>query len=68
MKTYLSIFRIRLINGLQYRAVALGAIFARFFWAFFEILAFSAVYAAGDADFSMTFPQTAAYMLSLIHI
>ena len=62
MKTYLSIFRIRLINGLQYRAVALGAIFARFFWAFFEILAFSAVYAAGDADFSMTFPQTAAYM------
>lgn len=62
MKTYLSVFRIRLINGLQYRAVALGAIFSRFFWAFFEILAFSAVYAAGDADFSMTFPQTAAYM------
>ena len=29
MKTYLSIFRIRLINGLQYRAVALVALGTR---------------------------------------
>lgn len=62
MKTYLSIFRIRLLNSLQYRAVALGEIATRFFWAFMEILAFAAVYAADGADFSMTLQQTAAYI------
>lgn len=62
MKAYFSVFRIRLINSLQYRAVALGEIVTRFFWAFFEILAFAAVYAADGADFSMAFSQTAAYI------
>ncbi len=62
MKAYFSVFRIRLINSLQYRAVALGEIVTRFFWAFFEILAFTAVYAADGADFSMAFSQTAAYI------
>ncbi len=62
MKTYLSIFRIRLINGLQYRAVALGAIFARFFLGVFRDPRLFGGVCGGDADFSMTFPQTAAYM------
>ena len=31
MRAYKSIFLIRLINGLQYKAVAIGAVFMRFF-------------------------------------
>jgi len=30
MKSYLSLFRIRMIKGLQYRTVALGSILMRF--------------------------------------
>lgn len=62
MKSYLSLFRIRMINGLQYRAVALGAILTRFCWAFMEILAFLALHRSGGGSFAMTFSQTASYI------
>ena len=55
MKSYLSLFRIRMINGLQYRAVALGSIFTRFCWALMEILAFFAVHRSNGGSFGMTF-------------
>ena len=61
MKAYFSLFRIRMIQGLQYRAVALGSVFTRFCWGFMEILAFSAIHQSGGG-FSMTFSQTAAYI------
>lgn len=61
MKAYLSLFRIRIINGLQYRAVALGSVFTRFCWGFMEILAFFAIHRSGNS-FSMTFSQTVSYL------
>lgn len=62
MKKYLSLFRIRLLNGLQYRAVLLSGMAARFVWAFMEILAYEALYRSGHADFSMSFSQMVSYI------
>ncbi len=61
MKSYFSLFRIRMINGLQYRAVALGSVLTRFCWGIMEILAFFAIHQSGG-DFSMTFSQTVSYI------
>ncbi len=57
MRPYLSAFRIRFINGLQYRASALGEILSRCMWAFMEILAFQALYKTGESGFLWSFPK-----------
>ncbi len=62
MRMYLSVFRIRFINNLQYRAVVIAHIFTRFAWGFMEILAFSAFYRADPAAFPMEFSQTVSYI------
>jgi len=62
MKTYLSIFRIRFINGLQYRAAALAGLATQFAWGFMEILAFSAFYRANSTAFPMEFSHLVAYI------
>lgn len=62
MRMYLSVFRIRFINSLQYRAVAIGSILSRFAWAFMEILAYSALYHTSNAAFPMNFSQTVSYI------
>ncbi|QHQ59563.1 ABC transporter permease [Anaerocolumna sedimenticola] len=62
MKMYLSVFRIRFINNLQYRAVALGAIITRFAWGFMEILAYAMLYRASNAVFPMELSQTVSYI------
>jgi ABC-2 type transport system permease protein len=62
MKMYLSVFRIRFINNLQYRAVVLGAIITRFTWGLMEVLAYSALYHTGYATFPMEFSQTVSYI------
>ena len=62
MKMYLSVFRIRFINNLQYRSVLFGEIVARFAWGIMEILAFSAFYRANPAAFPMEFSQTVSYL------
>lgn len=61
MKMYMSVFRIRFINILQYRTVALAAIITRFAWGFMEILAYSALYSTGTV-FPMEFSQTVSYI------
>lgn len=62
MKSYFSLFRIRMINGLQYRAVAVGSVLTRFCWGLMEILAFFAIHQSGGGVFSMTFSQTVSYI------
>lgn len=62
MKMYISLFRIRFINNLQYRTVALGAIISRFVFGFMEVLAYSALYNSGTITFPMTFSQTVSYI------
>lgn len=62
MKAYLSLFRIRFIATLQYRAAAFMELFTNFLWGMMEILAFAAFYRANPDSFAMTFPQTVSYM------
>jgi ABC-2 type transport system permease protein len=62
MKMYLSLFRIRFINSLQYRAVTIGAIVTRFAFGLMEILAYTTLYSTGFIDFPMEFSQTVSYL------
>lgn len=62
MKAYLSVFRIRFINCLQYRAVTLGEMLMRFAWAMMEILAFTALYRTKGAAFPMGLSETVTYV------
>ena len=62
MKMYLSVFRIRFINSLQYRTATVGSILTRFAWAFMEILAYWALYRTANAAFPMAFSQTVSYI------
>lgn len=62
MKQYLSLFRIRFINGLQYRAAALAGLSTQFAWGFMEILAYAAFYRANPAAFPMEFSHLVSYI------
>lgn len=62
MKKYLALFRIRFINGLQYRVAALAGLSTQFAWGFMEILAFSAFYRANPAAFPMEFSHLVSYV------
>ena len=62
MRQYLSLFRIRFINGLQYRAAALAGLTTQFAWGFMEILAFGAFYRANPAAFPMEFSHLVSYI------
>jgi ABC-2 type transport system permease protein len=62
MKMYLSVFRIRFINSLQYRAVLVAEIIARLAWGLMQILAFSAFYRTNPGAFPMEFSQTVSYI------
>jgi len=62
MKQYRSLFRIRFIEGLQYRAAALAGLSTQFAWGFMELLAFSAFYRANPAAFPMAFPHLVSYI------
>jgi len=61
MRAYFSLFRMRMLTGLQYRSVFWFQILTRFLWGFLEALAFTAVYRAANG-FSMTLSQTVTYM------
>jgi ABC-2 type transport system permease protein len=62
MKAYKAMFRIRFINGLQYRAAALAGLSTQFAWGFMEILAFSAFYRANPGAFPMEFSHLVSYI------
>ena len=59
---YLSIFRIRFVNGLQYRLAALAGVSTQFFWGFMEILLYRAFYRADPAAFPMEFSAMVSYI------
>ncbi len=61
MRGYWSLFRIRLINGLQYRAVAYGMILTRFLWSLMEVLAYTALY-NGGYDMPMNYREVVSYL------
>jgi len=62
MKEYFALFRIRFINGLQYRAAALAGLTTQLAWGFMEILAFGAFYRANPAAFPMEFSHLVSYI------
>lgn len=62
MKMYMSVFRIRFIYSMQYRAAMIGDILARFIWGFMEILAYIALYRSEAFSFPMELSQTVSYI------
>ena len=61
MRSYITLFKIRFINGLQYRIAAWAGLATQFAWGFMNILLFHAFYTENPANFPMTFEQFAAY-------
>ncbi|MCE5234831.1 MAG: ABC transporter permease [Clostridiaceae bacterium] len=59
---YLSLFRVRFLHGLQYRAAAYAGVATQFAWGFMEILMFSAFYKANSAAFPMSFQALSSYI------
>lgn len=62
MKQYLSLFRIRFTNNLQYRAAAYAGVATQFFWGFMELLLYRAFYRSDSANFPMDFAQLSSYI------
>jgi ABC-2 type transport system permease protein len=61
LKKYISFFRLRFINGLQYRAAALGGIATQFLWGGLTILLYKAFYEADGAAFPMGIGEVITY-------
>ncbi len=62
MKKYLSFFRIRFSNGLQYRSAAIAGVATQFVWGIMEILLYKAFYEADAAAFPMKFSELTSYL------
>jgi len=62
MKAYLSVFRLRLSNGLQYRSAALAGIATQFFWGFIIIMVFQAFYSQAVTSQPISLPQLITYI------
>jgi len=62
MKKYLSFFRIRFINGLQYRAAAYAGVATQFAWGGMNILLFRAFYQNGQSSYPMAFSALSSYI------
>ncbi len=59
---YWSLFRIRLLNGLQYRAAAVAGMVTQFFWGTMEILIFFAFYQGNPEHFPMQMQALSSYI------
>lgn len=62
MRKYMSFFKLKFINGLQYRAAAYAGVATQFFWGFMEILIFAAFYRSNAAAFPMKFNELSSYI------
>ncbi len=62
MKVYFSVFKMRLINGLQYRTAALAGMVTQFFWGFMFIMIYEAFYQNGGADQPISLEQLIDYL------
>ena len=61
MKKYLSFFKIRLINGLQYRAAAIAGIVTQVAWGCMAILMYRAFWLSGTGELPMAMTQLSTY-------
>ncbi len=62
MRAYFSVFKIRLINGLQYRTAALAGMATQFFWGFMFIMIYEAFYKNGTAVQPISLNQLIDYI------
>ncbi len=62
MKKYWSFFKIRFINGLQYRIAAYAGISTQFFWGGMTVLLYHAFYKADPSSFPMEFSELTTYI------
>ena len=62
MKPYVALFRIRLVNSVQYRMAALAGVATQFAWGFMLILSFMAFYESNPYAFPMTLQQTVSFL------
>lgn len=62
MKMYLCLFRVRLLNQLQYRSVLIGTILSGFCWAGMELMVYLAVYRSSNTALPMELSQTISYL------
>lgn len=62
MRAYISVFKLRLYNGLQYRAAALAGVATQFFWGFIIIMVFEAFYSQTSVNPPISLPQLISYV------
>ena len=62
MKAYLSFFRIRFINGLQYRAAAYAGIVTQLAWGFMYIMLYHAFYRSNPSAVPMEISKLSTYI------
>lgn len=62
MKAYFSLFRMRLINGMQYRVAAVAGVATQFFWGFMFIMVYEAFYQSSVRTQPMALEQLVSYI------
>lgn len=62
MKAYISVFKLRLINGLQYRAAAFAGVATQFFWGIMHIMIYEAFYTNAAIIPPMSLKQVISYV------
>jgi ABC-2 type transport system permease protein len=62
MRSYVSYFKLQLINSLQYKIAALAGIVTQFFWGFILIFIYEAFYTSSSAEQLITFSQLVPYI------
>ncbi|NMB96441.1 MAG: ABC transporter permease [Clostridiaceae bacterium] len=62
MKTYYSVFKMRLINSLQYRTAAFAGVATQFFWGFMLIMIYEAFFQNGDMTQPISLNQVIDYI------
>ena len=62
MKPYVSLLKVRFLNGLQYRAAALGGLTTQFFWGAMLIFIFRAFYGASDSAGGFQYKDLVSYI------
>lgn len=61
MKTYYSVLRLRLYNGMQYRVAALAGVATQFFWGLIFIMVFEAFYSQAVTPPPMSLDEVVTY-------
>lgn len=62
MKAYLSVIKLRLMNGMQYRTAAMAGVATQFFWGFMYIMIFEAFYSQAPHNPPISLRELATYI------